>query len=220
MEIFSKGAHKGALPSGIAGAGAEPGALSLVSLLGRAYHYALSLSAHESTAEDLVQEAWLRVVEHYGPEISKPVLFRTIRNLYIDRWRHESRFPTESFDESKSAADGIARDTQDPALDAALRTLGDVERETLFLAVIEGYTAAEIAALTNSPRGSVLSRLHRAKRKLAQLLEPAHQTAQEGAHCAGAFADQGLASDSRRDQAPLATVSILPRRSASGDGNG
>ncbi len=146
--------------------------MTLESLLADAYRYALSLCSKAVLAEDLVQEAWLRVVERYGSDFSKPLLYRTIRNLYVDRWRHESRFPTETFDENLAVA-APSGFSHDPALEAALRTLGDVERETLFLSVIEGYSSSEIASLTECPRGSVLSRLHRAKQKLAALLDDA-----------------------------------------------
>lgn len=173
--------------------------MSLKLLLDSAYRYAHSLCANEALAEDLVQESWLRVVEHYGADIAKPVLFRTIRNLYVDRWRHEKRFPAEAFDESKAAASTSVADPHDPALDAALdsalRTLSSLERETLFLAVIEGYTATEIAVLTECPRGSVLSRLHRSKRKLAKILDPMSETSAK------------------------ASVTVLLRRTANGDDN-
>jgi DNA-directed RNA polymerase specialized sigma24 family protein len=58
------------------------------------------------------------------------------------------------------------------ALERALGRLRLEERETLFLHAVVGHTAAELAALTGRPRGSVLSSLHRAKRKLRDLLEP------------------------------------------------
>ena len=52
------------------------------------------------------------------------------------------------------------------ALSAALAELSPGERELLFLAVIEEYTAVEIARLTGRPRGTVLSSIHRTKQKL------------------------------------------------------
>lgn len=144
--------------------------MTIDTLLTGAYRYALSLCANQAVAEDLVQEASLRVVERYGHDVKRAVFYRVVRNIYIDRWRHETRFPTETFDDGgASLVDGGTYD-YDPPLTRALLTLGAVERETLFLAVIEGYTAAEIAELMECPRGSVLSRLHRAKRKLAELL--------------------------------------------------
>ncbi len=139
-------------------------------LLTDAYRYAYGLCSNEAVAWDLVQESWLRVFERYDKNVTRPLLYRTVRNLFYDRRRHETRFPQEVFEESVSQLEANNQYDHDPGLDAALRTLPDLERETLFLAVVEGYTAAEITALTGHPRGSVLSRLHRARQKLAKLL--------------------------------------------------
>lgn len=54
-------------------------------------------------------------------------------------------------------------------LDVLLAGLKTAERETLFLNCVEGYTADEIARHTGQPRGTVLSLLSRAKRKLRRI---------------------------------------------------
>ena len=51
--------------------------------------------------------------------------------------------------------------TKEVTLEQLLAKLRDIEREALFLHVVEGYSAVEIAALTGRPRGSVLSLIHR-----------------------------------------------------------
>ena len=63
----------------------------------------------------------------------------------------------------------------DPALERALGRLRAEERELLYWAWVEGRTAQEISELTERPRGTVLSALHRAKQKLRRELaeEPA-----------------------------------------------
>ena len=60
-------------------------------------------------------------------------------------------------------------------LNRALAALRPAERETLFLADVEGYTAQEIADLTGHPRGTVLSLIHRTHRKLRDLLEQSRE---------------------------------------------
>ena len=52
-----------------------------------------------------------------------------------------------------------------------LAGLRDTEREALLLSVVEGYSASEIASLTDSTRGTVLSLVHRAKLKIQQALD-------------------------------------------------
>ena len=44
------------------------------------------------------------------------------------------------------------------------------ESEALYLNVVEGYTASEISEQTGSPRGTILSLIHRAREKLAKAL--------------------------------------------------
>jgi len=144
-------------------------------LLQAGYRYALSLCADPADAQDLVQESWVRLLARHGQVIERALLFRAIRNLYIDGYRHRRRFPTDSLeagggDVPTDAASKLDEPT-DPALQCALSRLADIERETLFLAVIEGWTAAEIAAATDRPRGTVLSMLHRCRRKLRGWLE-------------------------------------------------
>ena len=147
-----------------------------VELLNAGYRYAQALSGSAADAQDLVHDAWLRTIDKHGPTPDKALLFRVVRNLHIDRFRHRTRFPSETLDESQRAdsapaPDGSTVDYHDRVLSAGLAELREIEREALFLAVIEGYTAEEIAALTHSSRGTVLSLIHRSKSKLRRWLE-------------------------------------------------
>jgi DNA-directed RNA polymerase specialized sigma24 family protein len=58
----------------------------------------------------------------------------------------------------------------DPELASALQQLRPDERELLYLSAVEEYSANEIAKLTHKPRGTILSILHRTKKKLRQIL--------------------------------------------------
>ena len=72
-----------------------------------------------------------------------------------------------------------ASEARGPALQAsdrervawALSLLRPDEREVLFLAAVEGYTAQEIGEMTERPRGTVLSLLHRARQRVRNTLE-------------------------------------------------
>ena len=149
-------------------------------LLQAVYRYALSLSANHADAEDLVQEGWLRSRERYGVGVDRRIVFRTVRNLYIDGWRRARRFPTDEFDTGIASDNQLADNdsSRDPvrncgegALGRHLAELRDIEREVLLLSVVEGYSASEIAVLLNRSRGTVLSLVHRAKAKLQQALD-------------------------------------------------
>ncbi|HUP46664.1 MAG TPA: RNA polymerase sigma factor [Thermoanaerobaculia bacterium] len=145
-------------------------------LLGCGYRYAYSLSHDAAEAEDLLQDACLAILGS-GGRWERSYLFATIRNRFIDRYRRNRRILFLSLDSGDDAAAGVVGEnwrTGDVLLsgqlDRALAILRAEEREALFLAVVEGYTADEIGQLTSRPRGTILSLLHRAKAKLRNLL--------------------------------------------------
>src|SRR5437867_5047930 len=124
----------------------EPDALD--ELLQSAYRYALSLAHDPPAAEDLVQEACIAVLST-GASWGKPYLFTTIRNRFIDHYRRNRRVlfvPLDGGDEPASAEedrwlDELPDVLQSGALHRALGVLRVEERETLYLAIVEGYTA-------------------------------------------------------------------------------
>lgn len=144
-------------------------------LLQAGYRYALSLRARKDDAEDLVQEAWYRLHRHAGRVGGKALLFTAIRNVYVDRWRRERLVVFEPLDDRDEPVDETAKPDEARFavrdLAAPLAALRSEEREALFLSVVEGYTAQEVADFTGRPRGTVLSLIHRAKRKLRQALQ-------------------------------------------------
>ncbi|MHC4958183.1 MAG: RNA polymerase sigma factor [Planctomycetota bacterium] len=142
----------------------------LEALLQRGYRYALSLTHDESRAEDLLQDAVVGLLRHdrlHDGGGHAGYLFATIRNRFIDRYRKERFLVMESLE----AAPELALDEPDDAIDGerlelALGTLRPQEREALYLAAVEDYTAREIGDLTGRPRNTVLSLIHRARAKL------------------------------------------------------
>jgi RNA polymerase sigma-70 factor (ECF subfamily) len=146
-------------------------------LLLSGYRYALSLAHEPSAAEDLLQDACLAILAARG-SWERPYLFATIRNRFIDRCRRDQKLRFLSLERGgddppeEPAGDWEAPDVlRNGRLERALGALRCEEREALFLAVVEGYTAEEIGELTSRPRGTVLSLLHRTKAKLRKLLE-------------------------------------------------
>ncbi len=145
-------------------------------LLDAGFRYALSLRHVAHEAEDLVQEAWLRLYRKRGEVRDKRLLFKTIRNLFVDQYRRERLAVFEPLDGVTEVADGallLDERVRAADLEGPLAGLRAEEREALFLHVVEGYTAREIASLTGRPRGTVLSLVHRAKRKLHAALSAA-----------------------------------------------
>jgi len=142
----------------------QPSALE--ELLQRGFRYALSLVHNKEVAQDLVQEACLRIKKRDGPwEIA--YFITTIRNCYIDQYRRQQKITFYSVDDFSNMVDpNTCWPSPDPELERALDRLRVTEREILFLSVLEEYSAREIAELTGRPRGTILSIIHRAKKKL------------------------------------------------------
>src|SRR6266571_1052258 len=141
-------------------------------LLESGYRYAFSLAHDSAEAEDLLQDACLSILAS-GASWERPYLFATIRNRFIDRYRRNRKILFLSLEREDEAGDDMEETNweapdvlQNGALGRALAALRVEERETLFLAVVEGYTAEEIGELTSRPRGTILSLLHRTKAKL------------------------------------------------------
>ena len=152
--------------------------VDLEDLLHRGFRYALSLCHDESLSEDLVQDACMKIVSN-KKNWSKGLLFTIIRNRFIDLYRHSKKLHIHSVEEDKgkkrSMDWSVKRDTETDianmeALDWALSRIRHDQREALYLSVVEGYTAQEISQLIDAPRNTVLSHIHRARKKLASLL--------------------------------------------------
>lgn len=141
-------------------------------LLDAGFRYALSLVHTEPDAEDLVQESWLRLYQKKGRKINKSLLFTTIRNLFIDQYRRAKLAVFEELDEERefSHANYLTSEVSIKDLELALAALRPEEREAIFLNSVVGYTAQEIAAFTKRSRGTVLSLIHRGKKKMAKVL--------------------------------------------------
>ena len=131
------------------------------------FRFALSIVNNPADAEDLVQQAWLRLARKYGGVESRSILFRTIRNLSIDRSRRSKIVQFEpivaEYESKYRTVPGTQMD-----IDAVLSELSSNERECLYLHAVEGYKASEIASLVKKPRGTVLSLIHRGRQRLKE----------------------------------------------------
>lgn len=143
-------------------------------VLQAAFRFALSLCQNEHDAEDLVQQAVLKLCRRYGSIKNQQLMFTTIRNLFYDNLRRERVVAFESMD-SESAAelpdDSISDQLWKVDLESALEVLHENERELIYLNKVEGYSAKEISRITGEPRGTVLWRLANAMKKLKSFCE-------------------------------------------------
>ncbi len=136
------------------------------------YRFFLCLGGAEAVAEDLTQEVFLRALRgsaaggHLG---ERAWLFRTARNLWIDRWRRRKRRP-ERADPPPEAMAVHPRQEVQLRLDDALHQLGDEERELFLMREVGGLSYDEIATACRTTRAAVRSRIYRARQSLRAAL--------------------------------------------------
>lgn len=139
------------------------------------FRYGCALTTDEQQAHDLLQDAVESCLRQ--PPNKQAALMsytRTImRNRFIDSARHLQRFPQDTLDDEQIALDMDVRLLEDIVLDEAeLDTiwllLEPLEREILFLWAVEGHSTSEIATQLDIPRGTILSRIHRLRKRLQE----------------------------------------------------
>lgn len=168
--------------------------------LDAAYNLARWLTRDERDAEDVVQEAFLRALRHFGTfkgGEARPWLLAIVRNTYYT-WRRSNRSPEEEtvFEEDKHplADEGsdpeilLLREAERQRIRRALRTLPKEFLEVIVLREFEELSYKEIAEVVQIPCGTVMSRLARGRKRLVQLL---HATTN------GCDSASGLANDNR-----------------------
>ena len=139
------------------------------------YALALSLLRDPEDARDVTQEVYLKVraaAHLYVPQ-GKPLawLFTITRNLCRDLQRSQSRDGQSPEDLENDARFSYISDPTDRlVLAAALKTLGDEERQVVLLHAVSGLKHREIAQDLGLPLSTVLSRYNRALKKLKRYL--------------------------------------------------
>ncbi len=154
---------------------------------------ALKITRNEDDAQDLVQETYLRAYrffDKYEPGTNcKAWLYRILKNTFINHYRKQHRRPSEvDFEAIEETQETQVKneghkpwDPEETLINSFLRE--DVRqafeqlpmdyREALFLSLVEGFSYREISEMMGCPIGTVMSRIHRA-RKLMQKQLKAH----------------------------------------------
>jgi RNA polymerase sigma factor (sigma-70 family) len=113
-----------------------------------------------ASAEDAVQEVFVRLLSHPRPASLKAWLFRSVRNAAISRLRSQRR--REGY-EGRSDRPGWFEPQPGQALDAAaaeaaLQRLPEEQREIIVLRIWGGLTLEEAAEATGQPVSTLFSR--------------------------------------------------------------
>lgn len=147
---------------------------------GALYRFVLRAIKHRSSAEELFQEVWIRVIEsrsRYGAQARFTTWLYTIaHNLLVDHWRKKGLSLVQLEQEpGLAASDNPARQAEArqsiERLLRAIEALPAAQREAFLLHEEAGLSVAEIAAVTGAGEEAAKSRLRYAMSKLRAAVE-------------------------------------------------
>jgi len=161
--------------------------------LNKFYRYAISLTQDGDLAYDLLQSALERYLKKVSKAVENPnaYLKTIIRNLFIDHERRKKVVPMISMDNEEILnSDNYVEPTDDRSMDDVLITrqealqltklLTPEENELLYLWAVEEYSTAEISVISQQPKGTILSKLHRLKKRVREQFAADTQAAKKG----------------------------------------
>ena len=142
------------------------------------FGYACALCADTASAEDLYQDTMVRAMSAASvpddPTAYRVWLFRILRNLWIDRLRAAGRLPdVDDGTEVDQMPSGQGGDQVVNALAVrqAFGRLSKAHRDILALVDICGFSYADAAQMLDTPTGTIMSRISRARAALAARMD-------------------------------------------------
>lgn len=155
------------------------------------YAAAMRMTRNPSDAADLVQETFVKAFQAFaqfqqGTNL-KAWLYRIQTNTFINTYRKNQRNPYQGtiddledwqLGNAESATSTMTRSAEAEAIDHlpdsavkdALQSIPEDFRLAVYFADVEGFSYQEVADIMKTPVGTVMSRLHRGRRMLREML--------------------------------------------------
>jgi RNA polymerase sigma factor (sigma-70 family) len=142
----------------------------------RLWRFVLGMLGNRASAEDVLQNIWIRVVRSLvrlrEPEKLESWMYRIARIVIADRFREHYRRPVpEVFVDAASVNNEQEVFELTDSIRSALTQLHPMDRESVVLYYLEEKTMSQVAAICEVPEGTVKSRLHRARGQLREILK-------------------------------------------------
>lgn len=141
------------------------------------YGFALSLTQNTADAEDILQEVYLKIWANAGTYKIKGTpmawILTITKNLALMKLREKKRhqdLKPEEWDMAFHIPDSAGNVEDRHLLETALNLLSEEERQILLLHAVSGLKFREIGDLMGIPLSTVLSKHHRALKKLREYL--------------------------------------------------
>lgn len=132
-----------------------------------------SMTGNPQTAEELVQEAFLRAMLHedilrmLDGKQCRSWLYRTIKNLYVDQIRHTSR---ETIVEELPEEQKRPEEMEKLEWESLLSSLPDMEGVMFSMRYLQGYNSRQIGEIFSMPPGTVRFKLSSARKHLKEAI--------------------------------------------------
>lgn len=145
----------------------------LLALLPIMRRYSRSLAKSDAEGEDLLQDCVAKALARRGQWRGLNLrgwILTMMTNLYRNGYKSRARTRYETLDAAENVCDASteAEPFQLQQLEAAINALPEDNRAVLMLIVVEGYSYGEAAEILDIPIGTVMSRLSRARHRLAE----------------------------------------------------
>jgi RNA polymerase sigma-70 factor, ECF subfamily len=145
---------------------------------GRLYRVALAWCGNEMLADDLVQETMTMAIQRYHQLREPERLYAWLYSILNNAWRQHLRRQRDDCQYNED----MQQDERDPEFNIqameivtrvrnAVAALPEDQRQVVALVDLEGFSYCEVAGILEIPIGTVMSRLHRARKSLQHALE-------------------------------------------------